>query len=169
MKNHIVGVFESEAQAVEGIESLKRNGIHTDHISVIAKDGDVSASVEGQTGAEHVEHPKSGAVLGGVIGGGAGLFASVSTLAIPGIGPLLVGGALAATVAGAFIGSAAGGSAGNLTELGIREDEAKHYDADLRAGRILVIAEAADNQEARAVKALTDAKAVNAEALQAAL
>ena len=43
-----------------------------------------------------------------------GLLAGVGALAIPGIGPIIAGGALASTLAGAGIGAAAGGLLGAL-------------------------------------------------------
>jgi hypothetical protein len=49
---------------------------------------------------------KRGAVVGGVLGGGAGLLAGIGALAIPGVGPVVAAGWLIATLAGAGVGAA---------------------------------------------------------------
>ncbi|BDI16740.1 hypothetical protein ANSO36C_25420 [Nostoc cf. commune SO-36] len=58
-----------------------------------------------------------------------GLLVGLGTLAIPGVGPVLAGGAvataLATTLAGGAIGAAAGGIVGALVGLGIPEDIAR--------------------------------------------
>ena len=75
-----------------------------------------------------------------------GLLVGIGALAIPGIGPVVAGGALATAfgmgggtaVAGAGIGAAAGGIVGALTSLGFSKDEAEYYDTGVREGRTLV-------------------------------
>jgi uncharacterized protein (TIGR02271 family) len=72
------------------------------------------------------------------VGGVLGLLAGVGALAIPGIGPIIAGGALASTLAGAGIGAAAGGLVGALVGMGVPEEEARYYDRAVREGGILV-------------------------------
>jgi hypothetical protein len=98
-------------------------------------------------------------VGGGLLGGALGLLVGLGALAIPGIGPVLAGGALATAfglgggtaVAGAGIGAAAGGVLGALVGLGIPEHEAKHFEAGFQAGGVLVTV----NGGERALDALT--------------
>ncbi|GIP41280.1 hypothetical protein J31TS4_45600 [Paenibacillus sp. J31TS4] len=141
MSRKIVGVFETEEQAIGAIEALKEQGYTEDDISIVAKDRKETAAVEEQTGTKGAKGLAAGAVTGGVIGGAAGLFASVGSLAIPGIGPLLAAGAITATLTGAAIGASAGGFVGSLVGLGISEDEAKAYDDYVRGGMMLVLVE----------------------------
>jgi hypothetical protein len=61
-------------------------------------------------------------------------------LAIPGIGPVLAAGPLAAGILGAGIGAAAGGVVGVLKERGVPENHASHYAEAIRRGRAMVTA-----------------------------
>src|SRR5213079_1337536 len=88
----------------------------------------------------------TGAAVGGVLGGITGLLVGIGALAIPGIGPVIAGGALASAfgiaggtaVAGAGIGAAAGGIVGALVGMGIPEEEARHFESGFRTGGVLV-------------------------------
>lgn len=57
---------------------------------------------------------------------------------IPGIGPVLAGGALMGILGGAVIGATAGGVLGGLAGMGIPEEEAQYYSSEFQAGRHLV-------------------------------
>jgi hypothetical protein len=78
-----------------------------------------------------------GATVGAAVGGTAGLLAGIGALAIPGLGPLVAAGWLAATLAGA--GAAVPGLIGVLTEAGPPDEEADLYAEDVRRGGSLVI------------------------------
>jgi hypothetical protein len=60
-----------------------------------------------------------GTIAGAILGGAAGLAASMSGLDLPGVGPILAYGSVVATFAGAGVGAIAGGVIGGLTELGV--------------------------------------------------
>jgi len=81
----------------------------------------------------------TGAATGGLLGGAAGLLASLGLLAIPGIGPILAAGPIAATLTGAAVGAGAGGLLGGLIGLGIPEDEAHQYNRYVDNDNILVL------------------------------
>jgi uncharacterized protein (TIGR02271 family) len=68
-------------------------------------------------------------------------------LAIPGVGPIIAGGALASTLAGAGIGAAAGGLLGALMGMGIPEEDARHFDEGFRSGGTLVTVNAQGREE----------------------
>jgi len=80
----------------------------------------------------------AGAVKGAAVGLGAGALAAVASLIIPGIGPVLGGGALATAIAGAAgataAGAVAGGVYGFLKDQGVPEDHAMRYEETYRAG-----------------------------------
>ncbi len=67
-------------------------------------------------------------------------------LAIPGIGPIVAAGPLAATLAGAGVGAVAGGLIGGLTRAGVPEDEANVYAEAVRRGGALVTVRAEDSR-----------------------
>ncbi|WJH32414.1 general stress protein [Paenibacillus sp. CC-CFT747] len=154
MNRTTAGVYLEEEAAVNAIEELKKAGYGEESITVVTKDKRALEELEETTGAQTPDGLSGGSVTGGVIGGAAGLFVSLSSLAVPGVGPLLVAGALAATAAGAAIGASAGGYTGTLTELGLNEDEAKRYDDDLRDGKVLVLVHAEEGEESEAARVL---------------
>ncbi|MDG0809626.1 general stress protein [Cohnella rhizosphaerae] len=138
-ERRIVGVFDTEQGAVKAIEDLKRQGYTSDDISVISKNRDDMDYVTEETGTKAPEGAAAGAATGGVVGGLTGLLAGLGLLVVPGIGPILAAGPIAATLTGLAVGAGTGGIVGGLIGLGIPEDEAKRYDDDLNAGRILVL------------------------------
>jgi uncharacterized membrane protein len=141
MKNEkkIVGVFQSEQEAVKAIESLKRQGYSSDDISIVARNKDDAAAVSDATGTKAPEGMATGAATGGLLGGAAGLLAGLGLLAIPGIGPILAAGPIAATLTGAAVGAGTGGLVGGLIGLGIPEEEANRYNNYVDEGNILVL------------------------------
>ncbi|ANY72489.1 hypothetical protein BBD41_07760 [Paenibacillus ihbetae] len=146
MTQKIVGAFRSEEEATRAIEDLKAQGFRTDEISVIAKDRGESSAIEEETGTKAPEGLASGAATGGVLGGVTGLLAGLGALAIPGIGPIVAAGPIAATLTGAAVGAGAGGLVGGLIGLGIPEDQAKEYGSYVDDGHILVMVDADESR-----------------------
>lgn len=138
---HIVGVFETEQTAISAIEDLKSLGYAPDDISVISRRKDQADLIENATQTKAPEGVATGAAAGGVLGGVTGLLAGLGALAIPGIGPLLAAGPIAATFAGAAIGAGAGGVVGGLIGMGIPEDQANLYNDYIEDNKFLVIVE----------------------------
>jgi hypothetical protein len=100
------------------------------------------------------EGAKAGAATGGILGGLGGLLVGLGALAIPGVGPVIAGGAaataLATTVTGGAIGAAAGGIVGGLVGLGIPEDRARVYSDRFQRGDYLVIIDGTEAEIHRA-------------------
>ncbi|MCC0177143.1 YsnF/AvaK domain-containing protein [Waterburya agarophytonicola K14] len=139
------GLYYSRDEAENAVRALKHAGYDMDRVSVIARDAD---KVAGQETTEEVgnkadEGAATGALTGGALGGITGLLVGLGTLAIPGIGPILLAGAeataIATTLAGAGIGAAAGGLIGALIGLGIPEEKAKIYSDRVGKGSFLVM------------------------------
>lgn len=144
-KKRIVGVFKEEAQAIKSIEELKAIGYKEEHISFIAKSRAAKAHIEDAT---HASPEKAigkaagtGAIAGGAIGAIGALLLQAGTFAIPGIGPILAAGPLAATIAGLATGGATGGIVGALAGLGIDKKDAEKYHIHLESGDVLVLVE----------------------------
>ena len=139
------GLFYSRGEAEKAVRELKAAGFDMDRISVVAKDADKVAGHDTtkDVGNKADEGAAKGAVTGGVLGGITGLLVGLGTLAIPGVGPILLAGevatALATTAAGAGIGAAAGGLVGALIGLGIPEEKAKIYSDRVSKGSFLVM------------------------------
>lgn len=143
-----VGVFAHRRDAEAALTELRDAGFPMDRISLIGKHSDHDAPIAGvQTqsakGNKADEGAKAGAATGGILGGLGGLLVGLGTLAIPGVGPVILGGAaataLATTVTGGAIGAAAGGLAGGLVGLGIPENRAKVYNDRVARGDYLVM------------------------------
>jgi uncharacterized membrane protein len=139
----VVGVFDNIQDAKSAVEALENSGFSRDDISIIANKN--AAGDYQTTGADHVSGTgdKASAVasdagIGAALGGVGGLLWSFAALAIPGVGPVLALGPLAAALGGAGIGAVAGGIIGALTESGIPESEAQNYAEVVRRGQVLV-------------------------------
>lgn len=78
------------------------------------------------------------AVAGAGLGSLAGLALGLAGLAIPGVGPFLAAGPLAAALGGALAGGAAGGIIGGLSNIGVPEEYAREYAAQIEQGNTLV-------------------------------
>ncbi|MCY1381012.1 hypothetical protein D9M69_688800 [compost metagenome] len=76
-------------------------------------------------------------------------------IAIPGIGPVVAAGWLAATAAGAVAGGAAGGLIGAFTSAGHSEEDANYYAETVRRGGTVVSVRTAD-EDVPAVEAILD-------------
>jgi hypothetical protein len=148
----VVGLFRESRQAELAIRELKAAGFSDNQIGVLMQDRDIQQELAESTGTTVSEAAKGGAIGGGVAGGVLGLLAGVGALAIPGIGPIVAGGALASTLAGAGIGAAAGGLLGALVGMGVPEEDARYFEEGLRAGGVLVTVHAGSRiQEVRQI------------------
>ncbi|MBF2066362.1 MAG: signal transduction histidine kinase LytS [Calothrix sp. C42_A2020_038] len=142
-----VGVFSHRRDAEDALHELRNSGFTMDRVSVIAQDNDsnsiAGAEVQERVGNKADEGASLGAVSGGTLGGLTGLLVGLGTLAIPGVGPIMLAGAtattIATTLAGAGIGAAAGSLIGGLIGLGIPEEEARRYNTRVERGHYLVI------------------------------
>lgn len=147
MAKTVVGAFNDHSTADEVVRTLEQHGVSDKKISVIARhDGHTEKGHP--TG--HGTHDLSSGIGWGAAGGGAvGLLASAGALAIPGIGPILAMGPLAATLTGA----AAGGLVGGLMDYGIPKQESEHLERRVKEGNVLVMVET-DPEELEKAKQL---------------
>ena len=143
----VVGLFADQPAAERGIEGLKVAGFSEQQIGVAVRDKQQQQDLTEGTGAQAAEGATKGAVGGGVLGGVVGLLAGVGALVIPGIGPIIAGGALASTLAGAGIGAAAGGIIGALVGMGVPEEDARHFERAFKQGGVLVTVSAGADAE----------------------
>lgn len=143
----VVGLFADQPAAERGIQALKAAGFSEQQIGVAVRDKRQQRELTEGTGTQAAEGAATGAVGGGVLGGVVGLLAGVGALAIPGIGPIIAGGALASTLAGAGIGAAAGGLVGALAGMGVPEEDARHFERGFQQGEVLVTVQAGAEAE----------------------
>lgn len=161
----VAATFDDRRDAERAITALKDAGFAPERIGVALRDRTAQGALIEETdvsGSHVVGGAATGAVGGGLLGGLVGWLVGIGALAIPGIGPVVAGGALATAfgvaggtaVAGAGIGAAAGGVTGALIGLGIPEEEARHLESGFRAGRTLVTVEAGADRATEAVDIL---------------
>jgi stress response protein YsnF len=154
----VVALYDNLTDAHEAVDELVNAGFARNDVSLVAGDatGEYGAYLDEHDGEDMAEGAATGAVGGAVVGGLAGLLVGLGALAIPGVGPIIAAGPLAATLAGAGIGAATGGLLGALVEWGIPEAEAGYYAEGVRRGGTLVAARVQDNRVEEAVDILDD-------------
>ena len=146
----VVGLYDDWTTASKVVEALVDAGFDRNEINLVANDKDKvhASSLEG---ANVAEGAASGALAGGALGGLGGVLLGLGALAIPGIGPVIAAGPIAAGLTGAAVGAAAGGLVGALAGWGIPEEEAGYYAEGVRRGGTLVGASVADYEVDRAM------------------
>lgn len=148
----VAGLFEAPEQASRAINDLRSMGIDPQRVSVIARDKEQAREIAHETGAEVASGAAAGAGFGALLGGVTGWLVGIGALAIPGIGPVVAAGPIAAALgtagataaAGAGVGVVAGGLVGALAGWGFSEAEAKAYQDGVERGDILLAAEVTD-------------------------
>lgn len=160
-----IGVFSNYQEAETALNELKNSGFPMDKVSAIARDADkhddiAGADVTTPEGNKADLGATKGALTGGTLGGLTGLLIGLGALAIPGIGPVMLAGAtattLATTLSGAAIGAASGGLIGALIGMGIPEDRARVYNDRVSRGQYLVMVDGTDEEVRRAETILHD-------------
>jgi hypothetical protein len=151
----VTGLFDNYSDAQAAVEELHRAGISHDDISVVASNADGSYDARSSDTADAAG---TGAGIGALVGGTGGLLTGLGVMAIPGVGPVVAAGWLAATAAGAAAGALAGGATGGLigalTDSGVPADDAHVYAEGVRRGGTLVTArvtEGAEEDTARSI------------------
>lgn len=138
-------LYDTYSAATDAVRALEAAGFSDENISVVSRDrsdGAHSTTDENAAG--------TGATVGTLVGGGAGLLAGIGMLAIPGIGPLVAAGWMVAALTGAGAGAAAGGLLGSLVGSGVDEKDAHVYAEGVSRGGTLVTVRADTARMARA-------------------
>ena len=158
-------LYDSYPDAQRAVTRLEAAGVPHSDISIVANNSDNwfngDKKDRDRDGVDdRAESAGKGAGIGAGLGGAAGLLAGLGLLAIPGLGPVVAAGWLAATAVGAAAGAATGGIVGALTEAGVSKEDAHVYAEGVRRGGTLVSARVADADRTR-LDGLLDASAVN--------
>lgn len=182
MADTIVRLFDRPADALRAVRRLEALGINDDDISLVAnnregwydkdgvrherlasddrghKKGMKDDDLDGED--DRLEGAGDGAMTGGVIGAGAGLLAGLGMLAVPGLGPIVAAGWLAATAtgaaAGAVTGGVIGGILGALTHEGVDRKDAEVYAESIRRGGAVVVVRNHGDRRREIEQALSD-------------
>jgi hypothetical protein len=163
-------LYDDPTAAHRAVLDLEAAGIPSSDISLVASNADNWYRGDKKTTRkvdrdlddvdDRAEGAGAGAGIGAVLGGTAGLLAGLGIMAIPGLGPVVAAGWLAATATGAVAGGAMGGIIGALTQAGVPKEEAELYAEGIRRGGTLVTARVPDGDRARC-EAIMNQAAVN--------
>jgi hypothetical protein len=134
----IVGVFTSLVEAERTERDLMNLGIPSENISIVAGN-DANRHKEYLEKGKHASTGTGAAAAAGAsFGGGVGLLAGLVALVIPGVGPVVAGGALAMLLATLGIGAAGGGLIAAFREMGIPHEQAPIYEEAVRRGAVML-------------------------------
>ena len=148
MSETIYARFDDYKLAEKAVGAMLDHGLDKDDVTLMMPDGST------RSGEDHESHAKngittttgsdaaSGAAKGGAVGAVVGALAALASLAIPGFGVVIGGGALATAIASAVgtaaAGAVAGGVTGFLKDQGIAEPVARKYEDALKNGGAVV-------------------------------
>lgn len=141
-ENAVVAVYATHTGAEEAVKELQRAGIDMRILSIVGKDSHTEEHAVGyyNTG----DRMKYWGKLGAFWGGFWGLLFGSAFFAIPGIGPVLVAGPLAALIVGALEGAAVVGGVSaigaGLYGMGIPRDSVVQYELAIKTDKFLVMA-----------------------------
>lgn len=137
---YVVGVFDDHYKAEEAITELIAAGFSTRELGTIVRDPKIPLGEDEKAeayGEASIERTATGAVTGAIIGTALG---AVSSLIIPGFGPVILTGMLVMAAAGGF----AGGFAGLVSSMQLTDTEKHYYHQEVLRGKTLVAVNAGD-------------------------
>lgn len=159
----ITRLYDGYAEAEHAVVALKTAGIPDGDISIVANNADSrdatsSATVDRDHDGrdDRSEGASTGLGIGATLGGAAGLLTGLGIMAIPGVGPVVAAGWLAATALGAVVGGTAGGIVGALTQSGVSEEDAHVYAEGVRRGGTLLTVRVPEGRRAEVERLLGD-------------
>lgn len=152
----VYAISVSQQQTEKIVARLKTKGFANDRISVLFPDKSSTSEFAHEKNTKAPEGAVTGGISGGVLGGALGWIAGIGALAIPGVGPFIAAGPLAAAVGGAAAGATVGSIAGGLVGLGLPEIEAKRYESKVKDGNILISVHTKDNDEVSLAKQILE-------------
>lgn len=138
----MTGMFRDRESCEGAYGCLTSRGYTKDDVTLLMSDDArkrhfTSTGEKTELGSKAAEGAGVGAVVGGGLGALLGALAAAGTIALPGIG-LIVMGPLAAALAGGATGGIAGGLLGALVGAGIPEERAKEYETGIKEGGIVM-------------------------------
>jgi len=153
MAKTVAALFDKRTEGFGVVQELVDHEFARGDISLMTHD---DTPREGSTTTDHGSSGGAqGARIDAALGGVGGLVAGLTSLTMPGIGPVIVAGPLATALRGADGGAAAGGCIDALTEMGIPEQHAHYYAEGVRRGGVLVAVVTTDEMADRAVSILS--------------
>ena len=148
MTQHVTATFKTRVDAEAAVSRLIDAGFYQEDISLLVTDTTRGSTFAIEQKDKSGDYEATGAEAGGVFGALAALLISTSVIPSGGLSLVAIG-PIAATFAGLGAGGLAGGLIGALVGAGIPENEAKVYESDVKAGRILLAVSTETKEEQR--------------------
>ncbi len=161
--NAAIAVYDNHSEAEDAVKELQKSGFDMKKLSVVGKDYHTEEHVVGYYNAG--DRMKYWGKQGAFWGGFWGLLFGAAFFWVPAIGPVLVGGPLVAwIVAGledaVLVGGLSAIGAG-LYSIGIPKDSVVTYEAAIKAGEYLVVANGTSEETAKARDILRKLKSLH--------
>jgi len=140
--NSIVATYPSHTAAEAAVKELQQSGFDLKKLSIVGRDYHTDEHVVGyyNTGNRMKAWGKAGAFWGGLWG----LLFGSAFFWIPGLGPILVAGPLAAWIVGALEGAAVVGGlsvlGAGLYSIGIPQDSILRYETAIKNDKFVLVA-----------------------------
>ncbi len=162
--NAVIAVYDTHSEAEKGVKELQRSGFDMKKLSVVGKDYHTDEQVVGYYNAG--DRMKYWGKMGAFWGGLWGLLVGAAFFWVPGVGPLLVAGPLAAWVVGALEGAVVVGGlsviGAGLYSIGIPKNSVLQYETQLKNGNLIVVAHGTPEEVERAKDILDQSRANSA-------
>jgi Heat induced stress protein YflT domain len=148
----VIGVYPHMQSIEDAIQMLDQSGFPIKQLSVVSQHLQSEKQVQGfiTTG----DYALKGAGLGAWTGGIFGLLIGAAFLWVPGLGPLVIAGPLAAALLagseGAVLGATGGGALGALVGWGVSKRHVVKYIDKLRDGKLLLVVRGTPDEIERA-------------------
>jgi len=148
----VAGVFVRRADAERAAAGLESLGIPRDRITLLAPGGDAR-----RVPTDEGERSGIGAALGAVTGAATGFpLGAAVTLLVPGVGAVIASGLIGAVLLGAG-GAAIGATLEESLVTGLPRDELFFYEDALKQGRLVLIVQVENDDDAEIVRAALEA------------
>ena len=125
-KQYATVIYDSMSKVDEAVHTLDRGGFPITQVSIVAP-RDLERENEAHDHVTVGEAARRGAITGAKVGGLFGLLIDVASIWVPGFGPLLVAGPLAAVLLGSIEGAVAGAAGAGLLDAMLGQDVSKQY------------------------------------------
>lgn len=143
----LIAFFDTHDESEQAVAKLHENGYDMESLSIIALN---LCAVENVKGYYTVfDRMKKWGETGALYGGFWGLLFGAATFFIPGIGPILIAGPVAAIVValeGAAIAGGVSALGAALISIGIPEKHVLKYETEIKAGKYMLLAQGTKEQ-----------------------
>jgi hypothetical protein len=148
----VIAIYNTHPEAETAVNALQRASFDVKRLSVVGKDYHTDEQVVGYYNAG--DRMKHWGKLGALWGGLWGLLFGAAFFWVPGLGPLLVAGPLAASIVAALESAVVVGGlsvlGAALYSIGIPKDSVVRYETAIKADKYLLVAHGTDAEIAKA-------------------